>query len=352
MGNIFKTCYDRSSDDKRFDIELDQINNNDPSLDCLVYDYSNDITDDEAVLIAHALRSNRTVKSLIIDHGLSIGRVGYHAFADALEINRSVDTLSLQLDSDDLDMTRVFARMFRRKKLSLRKLDLHASHNNGVDGLIEILNSLWHNTPIRDLELVYVIDTPGMDNDFIKLGNSFINFFHNNKAIQKLMLFNYDVNCPFPDEFVHLLASGLQMNTSLTTLRIGSIGTNGLIKFASSLRTNKSLRHLDLMCENFDDDAVVAIFRAIEDNEALQTLNLTGRLVIGIEDINPVILKSLQYNNTLTDLVLKGTRNNETFRSIQGILEQNRKRKRVAPKKSGRKRFYICSWLITNSNHW
>ena len=97
------------------------------------------------------------------------------------------------------------------------------------------------------------------------------------------------------------LAEILKTNTTLREINLwgNNIGNEGVIKLAGALRENKTLTKLNLGWNNIDDAGAKALAEALRENNTLQKLNLSGN---NIEDVGFLALAEAAIENPKFDL--------------------------------------------------
>ena len=104
-----------------------------------------------AVCLVKALEKNSTVREFDISDNL-IGSEGAVAFADMLATNKSLAKLNMNFCSIQGEGAVAFASMLKKNQC-LKTLDLWDNDSVGVEGALELIESLKHNTTLEELKL-------------------------------------------------------------------------------------------------------------------------------------------------------------------------------------------------------
>jgi Ran GTPase-activating protein (RanGAP) involved in mRNA processing and transport len=347
---------------------------------------SNKITDVGMTALAQALKNNTTVKEIYLDLGWNkVGIAGWTSFSAALARNTSVETLTISNSLSDDGAVVLFEAV--KSNATLVKLDL-GNNSIGQNGAAMLAEALECNTSLSTLDLSYNairdveytallcvlkecnISLTRIEIDFDWFGSP------NADAISKVVSANragirlvhahgeLDLSSKAFREHAEILSEDLATNTTVTVLNLGSnwiyddgvvhiantlakknhtlveirlsdngIAARGALALASVLRENATLQVLDLSNNFIGDGGARALFPALKRNTSLTKLALgsngfgIGGVVADALTCNTslatldlscncieaegamVLLKALQgYNNTLLKLNLEGNR--------------------------------------------
>ena len=193
------------------------------------------IGDAGAAKVAELIDENENLETVYLGCN-GIGADGARSLAESLERNRSVRGLWLKRNPLGAEGARRLAQMLR-KNSTLKVLDLvnTALEREGLDAILKVL--IEEN---RSLKKIYLsgnrIDAAQAE----RLRELLIA----NDSLETLML---SVNA-LKDEGARLVADGLRENAALTQLSLASngISATGGVYLLESLSENRVLRHLDL----------------------------------------------------------------------------------------------------------
>ena len=223
-------------------------------------------------------------------------------------LQRNTTLVNLNLSNTCLTIKDVITAKFLTKLLHLNKSLTHLdlSHNEiSNSGLRSIFKGLQHNITLLHLNLSNNAGIATTNPDTIR---SLTKMLHVNQSLTHLDLSHNEIS----NSGAHCIFKGLQHNTTLVSLNLSKtdITATNHAAIARSLnrmlQLNKSLTHLDLS-ENsvILDTGAYSIFDGLQHNTTLVNLNLSKT---GIAATNPAIARSLtkllQVNKSLTHLDL------------------------------------------------
>jgi Leucine Rich repeat len=186
----------------------------------------------------------------------------------------------------------------------------------GYEELDLLLNVLLCNNHIQQL---YLRDSMKLDNDkkkVVTLGQRMSDVLQRNNMLQKIDL---SKNADLGNEFFIELASGLRTNASLKTLDLShcSISDDVAIAIADALLYNTSLLSLCLSCNKISDEGTKKLGDMLRINKILQTVDLDGN---SIGDVGATALANgLYWNTTLLQFSLHN--NNISAPGAQAIAK-------------------------------
>ena len=259
----------------------------------------NDITatdPDTASSLTKMLQVNKSLTHLDLSRN-SLSDSGAHCVYEGLQHNTALVNLSLH-DNDIIAVTaKSLTRMLQVNK-SLTHLDL--SQNSISDsGARCIYEGLQQNTALVNLLL--------HDNDITAndpgTARSLTKMLQVNKSLTHLDLSRNSLS----DSGAHCVYEGLQHNTALANLSL--IDSNLTAESARSLtkmfQVNKTLTHLDLSFNDLSDSGAYCIFEGLQHNTALVNLSLRRSNITDTDpDVARSLTKMLQINKSLTHLDL------------------------------------------------
>jgi len=116
-----------------------------------------------------------------------------------------------------------------------------------------------------------------------------------NQSLHQLNLKNNQIG----KEGCTAIAESLKLNKSLQQLNLGmnQIGKEGAIAIAESLKLNQSLQQLNLEINQFGNEGAIAIAESLKINQSLQQLSL-GNNGVGYEGNNSIVA-ALKVNHTV-----------------------------------------------------
>ena len=268
--------------------------------------YTPSITEQGAKLIASHLKKSTAINELILvyEHSSSAISVDDNLLhiAEALQVNSSLTKFSIQ----------------GRCKTSNELPDSFSSC---------LLKSLQHNTNLVYLELSNV------RSNITLAALPLANMLQINKSLTHL---NFSSNTTFSDARAHhIIFEGLLHNTTLTNLNLSKIGLTATdlvtMSLTKMLQVNKSLTHLDLSSNNLSDLGGLCIFEGLQHNTTLASINLRKTDITATNpDTADSLIKMLQVNKSLTHLdlssnnlsdlgglcIFKGLQHNTTLNSM------------------------------------
>jgi Ran GTPase-activating protein (RanGAP) involved in mRNA processing and transport len=279
---------------------------------------NNIIDDAEAFLFADALQANTTLSSLILRDNIFWQTEGKRAVVKALTTNKSLQELSLQIDSEvvgDLANALLSNTTLQTLRFGTDAID-HASAElfaNAIKKNTGLQSLIFGNCEITGADLILIaqalqenkylkyFDISGTTNLGEKEGKAFATTLLYNKTLGSLNVGGTNLG----DEAAAEFAVSLKSNQSLHSLDLAAtkIGDTGVIALAEGLKLNKTLLSLHLSYNEFGNDAALALANALKLNKTLQSLDLRNT-EIGDQGILE-IAKALKENTSLKSLNLK-----------------------------------------------
>ena len=277
---------------------------------------------DTARSLTIMLQENKSLTHLDFSENRTFSQRGACCIFNGLQHNTALTHLFLsnnhlfQKDIDP-DTVRSLNLMLQINK-SLNHLDLSKSTQLSESEACCIFEGLQHNTNLFNLNL----SSTGITATELDTAMFLTKMFQVNKSLTHLDLSS---NETFSDSGARCIFQGLQHNTSLVNLNLSRTGITATDpdtarSLTKMLQVNKSLTYLDLSSnETFSDLGVQCIFKGLELNATLFTLNLRKT---GITTTDPDTARSLtkmiNENKSLTHLDLS---RNDEFEATQLDLE-------------------------------
>jgi Ran GTPase-activating protein (RanGAP) involved in mRNA processing and transport len=289
-----------------------------PTLELLAI-YSVGMGDDGARAIAKALRMQHSLKHLdMSDNPLTVA--GVAAVADALKTNSTLEILYLQNVAMEEDGARAIAEALLTNP-SLQVLDISDNHI-GTAGVSAVANALATNNALKKISLCMVELE-------LEAALAIAKALRTNRSLKELDMSFNDLSV---DEAVVAIASTLETNNTLEEIRLQDVGMTavGVRAISRALRANQSLKLLDLSHNDFTDHWHVGIMEdfalTLARNVSLEALLLSysGLNSRGIE----ALARALRTNQTLRKLDLAvccfrdGGR--DAVAALTGALRENR----------------------------
>lgn len=297
---------------------VDRVVHNLENFDCLKLD---DEVDDVPAVI-RAIRSNRTVKSVIIQLPFSLDLSEEHRrqLLEAIGDLPSLTSLNIEFFSLSKRNLDDFVMALQRARPPLEEFcgwDLHLEEEGmSLDPLVMVLSSFG------SLEKVAL----GVDNversQPVLNESSFVVLCHNQRLTALRM-----ANLGMDFNRVALLTQALKMNGALKSLELHgeALIRDSWVAIANMLEENQSLERVSFFnFKGLDDDGAKALARALEHNDTLQALSLENDDDSVSKHGNIALAKMLQENSTLVCLCFssKGL-NDDACVAFAGALEQN-----------------------------
>lgn len=253
-----------------------------------------DLSTESARAIGGMLRANRRLRHLVLNENKSMGPEGVVAIMEGLCENRKLQTVMLErVLSADLTELQAIGRML---EVNTTIQELSLGKNSFEDELFrEFSQSLTANQTLVRLELGYC-DIAITDVDYffgciqdhrtlahldltcnnlnIMVGESFSNLLRHNQSLKSISVTD---NCLGP-QGAAVLAQALEDNTTLESLVISrnGIGDEGALAFSRSLPRMRGLRDLYLVSNNMTTNGYNDIVAGMRDNRSLHSLRLGG----------------------------------------------------------------------------
>jgi len=233
------------------------------------------IDDNITQAIAEPLGQNSTLTTLILSEN-NIGFDGAKAIANALEKNSTLKTLVL--DYNDI----------------------------GLNGAKAIAEALEKNSTLKTL----ILDNNDIGN---KGAEEIGKALQNNSTLKTLVLNNNNIN----DYGVNQIVSALGKSI-LTTLYLGTnfITNIGATTIADALKTNRTLKKIDLSYTDIDDDGVNVIVEALKTNTTIEEISFNANLKISPKIKADIIDKRIffsQYTDEQKNIINEFQENTSTI---------------------------------------
>lgn len=213
----------------------------------------------ELVVLANALKTNRTLTTLVIQYNI-LGTLGGEVLAKALEVNTTITYLSLYGNHLGSKGGVALVKSLENNK-TLTSLDIGANEldHNVCLSLSKVLKK---NTTLTSLNLPH-------------------NYLRDGRALV------------------------LSKNTTLTHLNLENncIRCKGVVALAEALATNTSLTSLGLSDNAFYEEGYVALAKALETNTTLTSLTMWCNF-LGYGYIHTTVIKTfINRNQTITNVI-------------------------------------------------
>ena len=216
-------------------------------------------SDEEAKLLANALKNNTTLLEFYIDRN-QIGAEGAKALANALGKNTTLLDFSLGNNQIGDEGAKALA-IALEKNTTLMRLELY-NNNIGIDGTTALASALEKN---ETLYIIYLCDNNIGDDGAIALAS----------ALKKTTISSINIsNIKIGDKGAKALATALEKNTTLLNLNLknNQIGDEGAKALATALEKNRSLETLYLYENNIGKEGIDALTSVLEKNKILQPI--------------------------------------------------------------------------------
>ena len=311
-----------------------QINSSLTEIHLLSY-FPNDIEQTSSAL-TKMLQINRSIKSLDISENskyLSELEVGsaellFRSIIAGLQHNTTLLNLSLQyngIKATDPDTASFLVKLFRVNK-TLRHLNI--SYNSLSDlGARCIFECLQHNTTLVNLLLCQNAIT-AIDPD---TASSLTKMLQVNKSLTHLDLSRNSLR----DSGARCIFEGLQYNTTLVSFSLQRNNITATVpdtatSLTTMLQVNKSLTHLDLSYNQFQNHLILCIFQELKHNTTLLHLYLRNTGITdddaeyighGLESNISLLTLDITQNSCLKDegtrFIFKSLLFNTTLKELQ-----------------------------------
>lgn len=272
------------------EILIEQIKNNDPTLTRV---HQHIMSASNTFRVINLLQRNHVVTDVIL-YG-NMNDTNMTALLHMLQINRRITSLELSLnninDARGIDLANIL-----KTNQTLRRLDIIRS-DVSTNAFKTIADALRLNTTLTSLSLH---GNNAGDDGVIALADAL-------KTNQTLISINLGEN-GIQEVGARALVNALKDNVTLTTLALEDNPGNNVI--AQELNNLHNIVSIDLTASSFDENAGVAIGKALETNRTLGALHLnwtTGLGYLGIFGIS----QGLSKNQTLTELNLENVSMND-----------------------------------------
>lgn len=214
---------------------------------------ANNIDDADAKKISEMLAKSTSLESLSLGSNV-IDTAGMCALADSLKSNTTLKSLALSFNKSEVKYDKPPYKM----------------NPIAVDVLVDMLSV---NTSLETL----AINQIGVQGSAIigeALGKNSIHLKHLDLSCQR----NFS---EIGDAGVNHIAAGLKTNTTLKSIDLtgNEIGARGAQYLADALRANETLENLSLGCNDIGDSGFIAIIDALEEkNRTLRSVSLHGKI--------------------------------------------------------------------------
>ena len=256
MASLFQSSLDRA---------CRRLRNNDHTLQKLYLD-NNQISDEGATALAHAIKGNTTFQRLSLRDN-KISDEGATALAHALKGNTTLQILWLGGNQiSDAGATALAHAM--KRNTTLQRLWL-GSNQISDEGATALADAMKGNTTLQRLSLRYnKISDEGV--------TALAHALKGNTTLQLLWLGSNQIS----DEGATALADAMKGNTTLQrlSLRYNKISDEGVTALAHALKGNKTLQILDLDNNQVSDEGVTALESLLDGNTKL-SIYACGRLI-------------------------------------------------------------------------
>lgn len=295
---------------------------------------NNSLGDVGAEGIIAGLQINRSIRVLNLrNNGLTDKSA--IALANMLPQNGTLLELNLSKNEVSENTIEAFAKVLTTKEVVLQKLNLNKNHLAG--SIDKIMKALIGNTFLSELRVAYcdlydvdfeaisdmlqsnrnrtlrVLDLSG--NHLIKSLPNIAKALKVNRSLHAVY-FKKIIKAPAPFSDIH--------ETSAVSRNAEQLG----LEMASMLKTNRSLKILDLSDNRIlSDNVCEAFIAALEVNKSLQKLFLNGNPLVYTTNLGEKFVGVFEKNLTLIEINLFGTNIlNEDQQEISRLVELNKKR--------------------------
>jgi Ran GTPase-activating protein (RanGAP) involved in mRNA processing and transport len=270
-----------------------------------------------------SLFKNTTLEEITLQQ-CSLDQAGSQALGQMLRRSRSLTSLTLRKVSvEGGGLAPIMSALAESK--SLRKLTLGTMELSGSE-LEEFLSAAAVNTSLTVLHL----ETMNLD---ITSAPMLARILRQNKHLTELNLRKNNLN---GDCIQVIVQDGLLRNQTLTKLQLSfnPVGDDGAKHLIAGLRRNTGLRELCLTQTEIWREGCLAFAQALHSFENLRKLSLDGNEMGDCVECGDAILKSLEKNMVLHQVVeglpclLRGPEKN-TWIQIDLLLRMNKAKRRV-----------------------
>lgn len=226
------------------------------------------INDKTVKYVAKVLGKNETLRELDLSSN-RITAVGMELLAEGLVYNRALVRLCLQSNDIKQAGAPFLARLLTKNRV-LRHLNV-GSNGLGSEGCIMIVDAVRFNRTLNSLSL-------DMNEIGPKGATSMAAALVSNRHLTYLYLPHNNIG----DQGLVEICESLKRNKSLIglDLELNNIGTGqslmGMAALGEVLRTNRTLREINLAYNLFSGDAVSALMRGVAVNSTLESINFTN----------------------------------------------------------------------------
>ena len=234
------------------------------------------ISDEKATLLAEALhnKKNTTITSIYCIRFEFSSTDGFTMFINAVcttlqKILFTRNDFDMDLFPMDYKQVQIVSSNLKDTSCSLTRIDLSNCHM-GYMGMICIMESLLYNTILENINLTNTIG-PDVNGKY----------YNTSTAMDEATLV-YDDSTNAESS---ILVKGLMQVATI----VGTVVQN-----------NTTLKHLDLSCNQFDDECIVPIADGLRTNKALKTLFLSENPIS--DDGVIALANALKYNKSLETL--------------------------------------------------
>lgn len=227
--------------------------------EALKYIVSLEDQDEVVKLLAELLTENTTIQTLDLSHNvLGLNEATWRVFASALQNNHA-----------------------------LIDLNLHSTALSPV-AFAQIFESLKSNHTLKSLDLGYNFYKQASEDVLMSIAA----MLQVNQTLQRLYL-RYN---KFSDDKIPVLAEALSKNQAITHLDLGGNWITDLNAFAPILKTNSTLKHLDLSFNKLRSELTQKFLDTFRKHGGLHVLNVTYNEHLNSQLINEIarIIKNHQ----------------------------------------------------------
>ena len=255
--------------------------------------------------LVQALQKNTTLTSLVLDN-LEMDKEEAMALKHVLIENTTLREITLHKCIKSMEVAEVVAEGLQHNT-GVTKLVLWGIERVGI-----VVQRLRNNTTLTSLVLgnLKMDKEEAMALKHVLIENTTLREIKLNECIKSM-------------EVAEVVAEGLQYNTGVTKLVLGSI--KGVGALVQRLRNNTTLTSLELNSLEMDKEEAMALKHVLIENTTLREIKLNE--CIKSMEVAEVVAEGLQYNTGVTKLVLCGIegvgtlvqrlRNNTTLTSLE-----------------------------------
>lgn len=278
------------------------------------------ISDNGAIAVARALKSNQTVQELNL-HDNGLGAEGVEAICGMMTVNLCISSLDISSNSLGKSGMAAVARMIQNSP-RLKKLDISHCKIQGI-GVKDVICSLSNNRCLQELNLSY--------NEISDSGAAcFEKVLLRNTTLKSLDIsFN---NISFVG--METLYNGLTETETLEELSLAwnGLGDNGAALIGIVLSNNTSIKVLDISYNHLSPVGIEHVADSLGDNSTLKVLKIGGNpfLTHGAELLLDALLQETS-KSSLKELVLDGIAFNKECENKLSVLRS------IQPN-------FVCKW--------